>query len=244
MAAAASQVFAIDTLQPALRPELALLRHVRLPVGKDFDPGTVLGLVTGAAASAVKTITVTGTPTGGTWRVYFAGRVSAAIAYNATAAAVQTALEAIFGVGNVTVSGGPGPGTPWVVTFAGQLANVRVAPFAVAHAFTGGTSPAVASVDTTPGTAGTGQADAYSDGAADGTQTARAVLQHRVVANPTGGQDRVFPGSASPQSFPAYFAGIFYLADLVGLDAAGATDFGNRFINATAFNSAGGMIQI
>jgi hypothetical protein len=102
-----------------------------------------------------QTVTITGTPTGGTFTLTYAGATTATIAYNAAASAVQTALEALpnIGVGNVAVTGGPGPGTPYVLTFQNQLARQNVAQLTAAHAFTGGTTPAIAVTTTTPGSA-------------------------------------------------------------------------------------------
>src|SRR5215217_5547460 len=60
-------------------------------------------------ANEQQTVTITGTPTGGTFTLTYAGATTAAIAYNAAAAAVTTALEALpnIGPGNVLTSGGP-----------------------------------------------------------------------------------------------------------------------------------------
>ena len=105
--------------------------------------------------SEQQTITVTGTPTGGTFTLTFNGATTAAIAYNAAASAVVTALEALpnIGAGNVTGSGGALPGTPVVITFANQLAKQNVNQMTAAHAFTGGTTPAIAVTTTTAGSA-------------------------------------------------------------------------------------------
>jgi hypothetical protein len=49
--------------------------------------------------------------------------------FNANAATVQAAIEGYVGVGNVTVSGGVGAsggGTPYVLTFVGEMAGQRV----------------------------------------------------------------------------------------------------------------------
>lgn len=91
------------------------------------------------------TITITGTPTGGNFTMTVDGEVSAGVLFSATAAQVQTALEnlASIDVGDVTVTGGPGPGTPYVVKFNQK----RPATFTVAHTFTGGSSPNVAIVN-------------------------------------------------------------------------------------------------
>ena len=51
--------------------------------------------------------------------------------YDATAAEAQTALEGVYGAGDVEVSGGPGDATaskPYVVTFTGALADQSVTP--------------------------------------------------------------------------------------------------------------------
>lgn len=103
--------------------------------------------------SEVQTVTVTGAPTGGTYTLTFSGQTTAALAYNATAAQVKAALEALsnINVGDVLVTGGPHPGTPIVVTFAGQYLGDDVAQMTATGSLTGGTSPAVAVATTTAG---------------------------------------------------------------------------------------------
>lgn len=103
--------------------------------------------------SEVQTVTITGTPTGGTFTLTWNGQTTAAIAYNATAAAVQTALEALsnIGVGDVAVTGGPGPGTAYTVTFRGALSDQDVAALTATASLTGGTTPGVTIATTTAG---------------------------------------------------------------------------------------------
>lgn len=110
---------------------------------------TGTGPLAGGTAE-VQTVTITGTPTGGTFTLTYAGQTTAAIAYNANAAAVQAALEALSNLdtGDVAVGGGPGPGTPWTVTFSLALGNP--AQMTATGSFTGGTAPAVAVTTTTP----------------------------------------------------------------------------------------------
>jgi hypothetical protein len=110
--------------------------------------------------SAVQTITVTGTPTGGTFTLTWSAQTTAAIPYNATAAQVQSALEALSNIapGDIMVTGGPFPGTPMVVTFMGTLFGVQVLMTASSVGLTGGTTPTVTPVMTTAGTAYTGAA--------------------------------------------------------------------------------------
>lgn len=112
-------------------------------------------LTAGTPANEVQTVTITGSPTGGTFTLTYSGQTTAGIAFNANAAAVQSALVALSNLepGDVTVGGGAGPGTPWTVTFGGSLAAVDVALMTASGAsLTGGTSPAVGVATTTPGT--------------------------------------------------------------------------------------------
>ncbi len=110
-------------------------------------------MTTASDTNEVQTITITGTPTGGTFTLSFKGYTTTALAYNASGATVDAALEALSGIGTggVTVTGGPGPATPYVVTFTGQLGNQNVPAITAVASFTGGTTPAIAVVVTTPG---------------------------------------------------------------------------------------------
>lgn len=110
--------------------------------------------VVGGAVNQVYTITVTGTPTGGTFTITFNGETTDPIAYNASAADVLAAVLALDNVpaGAFTASGGALPGTPVVLTAAGAfLAADLPEMFADGSEFTGGTAPAVAAVSTTEG---------------------------------------------------------------------------------------------
>jgi hypothetical protein len=95
-------------------------------------------------ANEVQLVTITGAPTGGTFTLTFDGQTTAAIAYNAAATAVQSALVALsnIGTGNVTVTGAAGG--PYTVTFVGIYAGVNV-PLMTgsATALVGGTAPAI-----------------------------------------------------------------------------------------------------
>lgn len=102
----------------------------------------------GPGTNEVQTVTITGSPTGGTFTLHFEGNSTAAIAHNATAAQVRTALLALPNTQTVTVAGGPGPGTPYTVTFGN---GTDVPQMTASHSFTGGTSPTVAVTTTTPG---------------------------------------------------------------------------------------------
>jgi hypothetical protein len=122
--------------------------------------GIVLGQITASGlygpyagqTAEVQTVTITGSPTDGTFTLGYKTDTTAAIAYNATASAVQAALEALPSIapGDVTVTGGPGPGTPYVVTFGGTQTG-DVPQMAATGSFTGGSSPAIAVTTTTAG---------------------------------------------------------------------------------------------
>jgi hypothetical protein len=164
--------------------EYAWARDGDVTLGGDgFGQAYTTGLA--LSTNEQQTVTITGGPAGGTFTLTFGGQTTAGIAYNAIASAVQTALEALssIGTGNVTVAGGPGPGTPWVVTFTGAFAQTNVAQMTTSSAgLTGGTSPASAVTTTVPGVAPTDvpvvpilsqQIDVYLDTTAAGLGTTK-----------------------------------------------------------------------
>lgn len=99
--------------------------------------------------------------TGGTTKLTFEGQQTTAIKFNASAAEVQAALEALanINVGDVAVSGGPGNETgttPYIVLFGGRLGDTDVAAItADSTALTGGNHTVVISTTT----AGAGSSD-------------------------------------------------------------------------------------
>lgn len=111
----------------------------------------------GAGTDEVQSIAITGAPTGGDYTLTFNGQTTAPIAWDATSAAVQTALEALsnINVGDVVTAGGPHPGTPITVTFHGQYEDQDVAEMTGdGSGLTGGAAPTVVVTTTTPGVAG------------------------------------------------------------------------------------------
>lgn len=128
-----------------------------------YDPGTVVQESASIAVDA----------TGGTFTITFQGETTAAIAFNATAAAVLAALEALPGIstGDFVVTGGPGAAggaTPYVITAkaGGHFADQNAPDFTTSAAsLTGGA--ATAAVTTTTG----GGAGAATDGTEDPATT-------------------------------------------------------------------------
>jgi len=94
--------------------------------------------------SAVQTLTLTGVPTGGSVTFGFKtnSTTTPAIAYNAAASAVQTALLAmpLFASGDVVASGGPLPAVV-PLAFAGAYATAELPVLTISNALTGGTAP-------------------------------------------------------------------------------------------------------
>jgi hypothetical protein len=243
----ASRVLTNSRIQPVRYPDLARKIAVRLPGGINYPAGQVLGeRSSGTAADEVQTVTITGTPTGGSFVLGVPLDVNAisrtaAIAHNATAAVVQAQLERFLGVGNVTVSLAS---AVYTVTFLGDYARSAVPLLViVSAAFTGGTTPAVAVARTTVGTPGIGMWAAYDDTLSDGTQVARAVLEHNVITDFGGRMLLEYPVDGGPQTFPAYVKGTFLASELTGLDANGAADLG-KLVQGAAFNTAGAVIEI
>lgn len=102
----------------------------------------------------VQTVTITGSPTGGTFTLTYSGQTTGTIAYNASASTVQTALEALsnIGVGDVAVTGSAGG--PYTVAFKGDLGLQNVSAMTASGAgLTGGSSPSVSIATATAGVA-------------------------------------------------------------------------------------------
>jgi hypothetical protein len=80
-----------------------------------------------AVSLAIQTLTVLGSPTGGSFTLStpfpLPSGTTQAIPYNANAGTIQAALEAVIGAGNVAVTGGPAPDQPFTITFGGAFAR-------------------------------------------------------------------------------------------------------------------------
>lgn len=94
------------------------------------------------SGDAVQVVTVNGAPTGGTFTVTVGGQTTGPLAYNASAATVQTAIQ---GLGTAAAANATVTGTgPYTVTF-----GYGSGPISTSSALTGGTTPSV-SVSQTP----------------------------------------------------------------------------------------------
>lgn len=182
--------------------ENSVVDGTQVPLSADgrriLESGTVM-VYTGV--SEVQTVTITGTPTGGGFTLTFDGETTASLAHNATAAQVQSALAALstIGAGNVSVTGGPGPGTPFVVTFTGALAARGVSEMTTANTFTGGTTPASAVATTTAGGSGQTAGQKVRPAAASGVQaaTVAGIVMHTTEFSPSAAQANVDDASVA-----------------------------------------------
>ncbi len=110
----------------------------------------ITALTDGGIVSEVQTVVISGSPTGGTYTLTFNGQTTGAIAYNANAATVEAALEALSNLApaDVTVTGAA---PTYTVTFGGVYAGLNVPQMTTTPSLTGGTSPTVTVNTTTQG---------------------------------------------------------------------------------------------
>ncbi len=180
-------------------------------------------VVVQAKYDEVQTITITGSPTGGTFTLTFGGNTTATINWNDPASTVQTRLQALasIGAGNALVTGGPGPGTPFTVEFSSTLGYASQALITLGtNSLTGGTSP---NVSITRAQAGSGFAT---------VSATLYTLKHAggivVFGTPTIGTAVVRIHSGSYYVYSAMLQG--HTADVAAKVAA---------LDVTSFNSAG-----
>ncbi len=228
-------------------PDRAETISVRLPGGVSYAAGQVLEETNVAAATEVQTATVTGVPTGGTfvlgWPSLSGGYdVTVPIAFNAAAATVQTAVDAVLGAGNTVVTGSVGG--PYTITYAQEFLLQDIAvPVLVTNSLTGGTTPTVALATTTPGSSGAiGAYQAYSTGRASCVlaRATRTDLAGRIV-------DEF--GSGTALTVPAYSRCTVLGSDLVGVDATAIPSTGlpgtlGRLKQGASAAAAGSIVQV
>jgi hypothetical protein len=173
----------------------------------------------------VQSITITGSPTGGTFTLTFGAQTTSTIAFNASASTVQTRLQALssIGTGNALVTGSVGG--PYVVQFSGTLAKIAESLITASGAgLTGGTSPGVSIARLQGGATWT----TISSGFTLYRCNARVVF---AVAQQPGAQVRLHSG--------AYFV-VATLAEASSADFSAKMDMDET----TVFNTAGAKSYI
>lgn len=117
-----------------------------------------------AGTDAIQTLTIGGTPTGGTFKIALEGFATAAITWSATNATlvgnIDTALEALQSVGTGGVTTAVGTMTAGIgtitLTFAGNRGLQPVSVATIADNSLTGTAPTLAIATTTPGVRASG----------------------------------------------------------------------------------------
>ena len=101
--------------------------------------GLTAPLVESYGGPPSQTIMIYGQPTGGTFTLTFNGSTTTALNYNATASQTQAALQALGSVGsnNAICTGGPFPGVPIFITWAGTLISYYQPPITITPSLTG-----------------------------------------------------------------------------------------------------------
>lgn len=242
----ATQVYTMEGLVPHGQYDAVSTVNVTLPASKYLAKGTVLGQVsgTGTPVNEVQTVTITGSPTGGTFRLQYDGETTTAIAHNASAATVQAALEALpsIGTGNVACGGGALPGAAVTVTFQNYCGGLNHPMLVAISSLTGGTSPAIAVTETTAGRPAAGFYDAYDNGLSNGLEVAKVVLQYDCRTDAYGriylGQQKASDNGKFSRTAPAFVSGVFQTKLLAGLDSAGVADLGRLISGDTSSLSA------
>lgn len=146
-----SRFFTEDAYAVAKRCDESLV--VTIPTCVNGGYGGPITVTCNTPADEVQALATSGSPTGGTVTLTFEGQSTAPIAYNATAAAVQSALEALTNVevGDVTAAGGALGTAPVTMTFGGRFKGANVPKMTVTSALTGGTNPTATVTVTTEG---------------------------------------------------------------------------------------------
>lgn len=135
-------ITSLDLAMPLSLSNLANFPTLTFPTGltQAFTIRTYVKMY----ANGSQVLTVAGSPTGGTFKLYWNGNATGTIAYNASAGTVQTAIEALTGIGaaNTTVTGSAGG--PWTITVTGGANAGTTIPFVPdSFGLTGGTTPYV-----------------------------------------------------------------------------------------------------
>lgn len=214
----------------------AALAHVDIPdttfttsslTGGDATV-TVVETVKGAAGtSEVQTITFYGTPSGGTFTVSFNGFSTAALAYNISAANLQTALRALTSIGATGIGVSGSAGGPYTCTFAGTLANTAVGMMTVDPRLLTGGSIYGTIATTTPGVAGVDEVQFIT--LSTNTQANETLTINR-TSTVSGGTFRLSVNSGGDivyTSALAYDAKLYQVCD--ALEIALATNMGTAY---------------
>lgn len=219
---------------------------ITLPVGGtygsgiQFPKGCLVGPTGVAKRDEIRTIALTGAPTGAKVTVtYQSSRRTVSkttanlVTTIPTAAEMTTMLEGIFGTGNIAVVK---TSLSYEITFKGILNEREIGGILTPTAtFTAGTAPTVTHTRTQIGSVGAGQWDKYEDSV---VPKAVGALVYNQDIDEANGQvtENGFPGQ--PSASPVTTRGVYRIGDLVGLDANAVADLG-KIINGVLADPEG-----
>lgn len=125
--------------------------------GFGYRINDLAGVLNASLVDEVQQLTITGSPTGGTFTLSFDGQTTAAIAFNATPDAVQTALRALSNIADdqVFCYGSQLPSGTITIHFANAYGASNVPVLTSADTLTGGSTPATV-ITTLQGGGGSG----------------------------------------------------------------------------------------
>lgn len=243
----ASVTFTANRIVPRF-PDDARTLAVKLAPNTTFRKGMVLAQMTAASVNEVQTPTLSsGSSSGGTFTLTFQGETTAAIAYNASAATVKAALEALttIGEGNVTVSGTQ-IDTGYTVTFVNALAAMDIPIMTITSSLTG--SSPVATVTATTAGVSYGRYAEYTNGGSNGLDEPIGILEYDCRTDHFG---RVIMGNQlineigngpMEETASMFYKGEFLLSDIYTTINSGDVSEFCRFIKGNLTNTAGDAI--
>jgi hypothetical protein len=253
--------YTLQGLMPAKNPELATKSNLALPVGGPtgvggaYAQGACVGLIGGAVANHVFTLTLTKASATGLkgYFTYYGDRVysglvaTGGITANSvtgfpSAAQVQAALVAAVPAwdGNVTVTGSDSAN--YTITFNNLMASKRVGgllTFTVT-ANTGGSASTVGAITVaTPGSAGSAQAELFATGGTPGRVDGFVVNSYLVdaVGGIVGGSGGA-PTNQAAQGIPCWTKGIFFADNTNMPEKSVLVGSGAGYLDSTVISAA------
>lgn len=149
--------------------------------GDDY-PGIPAGWVDYEDLNTV--YSVSNNATGGTFTLTYSGQTTSAIAYDATAATIQTALENLSTIdpGEVCVVGGPLPSTKAVIHFIGDLGGIDLTVTGSGASLTGAGAALTLTKIQTGGTTDEGTSDIQSNTYPTGARCLMGITNEKVTS--------------------------------------------------------------
>lgn len=222
-------------------PPFAVANPVQLPwggptgVGGTYVQGLALSIVGAPVQSEIFSIAISGA-TGQITYIFYGDRTyTATFQYNDTLATVQTALEGIFGSGNVEVTGTAG--TTYTVEFIGEMSDQRIGGNMVVFAASG--TPVLSRSQR--GSSGAGQYDIYDN---DVFTVIDAFNEYTFSTTPNGYIVTDIPSTGQPSSYPAYTRGRFFCDQIVGLTSSAFDNNNLNLVRGIAYTDVGAELQL